>query len=76
MKNEIKNSVINLMETYVFSVVRKVFETKINVWEKLNKIDKCSYQIVLFVAKKKKKKKKSTFIKNQELNGFNNISNG
>ena len=72
MKNEIKNSVISLRETYVFSVVRKVFETKINVWEKLNKIDKCFYQTVLLVAKKKK----STFIKNQEVNSFNNISNG
>ena len=38
--------------------------------EKLSKIDLWFYQIVLLVPKKK-----STFVKNQELHNFTNISN-
>ena len=45
------------------SVVRKILQTKIQVLEKLNKIDWYFYQIVLVVARKK-----LTFIENQELN--------
>ena len=45
------------------SVVRKLLQTKIQVLEKLNKIDWCFYQIALVVARKK-----LTFIENQELN--------
>ena len=57
MKKEIKDPessveyIIKTMETYV-SVVKNILRTKIQMLEKLNKIDLCSYQIVLFVARK------------------------
>ena len=57
MKKEIKDpessveNIIKTMETYV-SVVKNILRTKIQMLEKLNKIDLCSYQIVLFVARK------------------------
>ena len=37
------------MET---SVVKNILQTKIQMLEKLNKIESCFYQIVLFVARK------------------------
>ena len=55
MKKEIKDPessveyIIKTMETYV-SVVKNILRTKIQMLEKLNKIDLCSYKIVLFVA--------------------------
>ena len=57
MKKEIKDPessveyIIKTMETYV-SVVKNILRTKIQMLEKLNKIDLCSYQIVLFVTRK------------------------
>ena len=57
MKKEIKDPessveyIIKTMETYV-SVVKNIPRTKIQMLEKLNKIDLCSFQIVLFVARK------------------------
>ena len=50
------------METYCVSC-KKYTANKIQVSEKLNKIDQCFYQILLFLARKK-----SAFIKNQEIN--------
>ena len=45
------------METYCVSC-RKYTGTKIQMLEKLNKIDYCSYQIVLFVVRKNRLYKK------------------
>ena len=39
------------METYCVSCKKNILQTKIQVSEKLNKIDECSYHIVLFVAR-------------------------
>ena len=50
------------------SDVRKILQTKIQEFEKLNKIDYSFDQIALFVARKK-----STFIKNIEHRRFDNI---
>ena len=36
----------------IMSVVRKILRTKIHVSGKLNKIDQCFYQIVLFMGRK------------------------
>ena len=41
------------------SVIKKTLQTKIQVPEKLNKIDYCFYQIVWFVVKKINVHKKS-----------------
>ena len=58
MKEEIKTPqngmeyIIKKRWKRIMSVVRKILRTKIQVSEKLNKIDQCFYQIVLFMGRK------------------------
>ena len=58
MKEEIKNAetsvkyIISKQWKRIASIVKKILQTKIKVFKKLNKIDHCFYQIVLFVTRK------------------------
>ena len=45
------NILYKTMKTYCVSC-KKILQTKIQMSEKLNKIDRCFYQVVLFVVRK------------------------
>ena len=68
MKNKIKYSAVEYTIQKHWkptaSVVKNIPRTKLQVLEKLNKIDQCSYQTVACA------KKKLTFIKAKELHNF------